>query len=710
MGKKIICIILAVAVFCGVLPFSVFAQGEDINLVSGFEYTVETGEPISQSYGELIIEGLEFNRDNGLLTDSQTAQPTKGSDLWFRAYSGKSRIVSFDLGETSAVSGIEAGFLEDRANDIFAPRYIKIHLSSDGENYECVKEHQGEYSPSQDNKSVRHSVKIPLEDIYAARFVRVEYSCDGFTYCDEIRVKGKKELSGNEKTPKAKPSISMGGYTGDINKYSDIVKLYNGFWAKDPSVGVLTESELLPYVAYVNKNGEVLDKMFDGAILLPCDGVYPSGGRLYKNDNAPAIMSDYQLYIEQTFTSGQDLSALNKVVGKVNDKLESDKKFGVFLSVPYPCITDVPFGDVNSDGIVDYSATLEDRLAIIKWYVEECISLFNENEYNNLELCGFYWLEDKVDYNYSHHETQLLIKANDYLSEKGYKTLSSFGYLSAGFDQWKDFGFDASVMKGELTKKDLPSEMLPEFSRSIYNNCMGAEIETGALADYMEGEEAYLQLGNKYESYMYYGRKYGYSGALNIYEQDMAPGTLYEFCYADKSTPKGNYLRRLYDLTHNYINNNYINMPPSISVETQVEILYGDNQINLDFEIKDIDSYTDDITVEFPIRPEHGNVVAAASKNKLIYSVDNGFEGTDCFTVCVTDGFNRSESVMVAVSVTKPQEPEEIIPPTVSAEPLPLGINSEIPPWLLVVLLSLALAMVGVAVAVIVKPKKEQND
>ncbi len=710
MGKKIIAIILAAAFFCGVLPFVVFAEGGEVNLALGLEYTVETGEPISKTYGDLIAEGLEINRDTGALTDSKTAQPLKSSELWFRAYSGKSRIITFDLGEISSVSGIEAGFLEDRANEIFAPRYIKIHLSADGENYETVKEYNREYAVSTDDKSARRSVKIPLDSNYAVRYVRVEYSCEGFTYCDEIRVKGKKELAGNEKKPRVTVSNSSGGYTGDINKYRDIVKLYNGFWGKDPSVGVLTETELLPYVAYINKNGEIAGKMFDSAILLPCNGVYPSGGRLYKTDDAPAVMSDYQLYLEHTFTAGQDLSALNKVVAKVNSALDTNDKFGVLLSVPYPSLTDIPFGDINGDGNVDYCATLEDRLAIIKWYVEECITQFRINDYKNLELCGFCWLEDEVDFYYSDHEEQLLIQANQYINGKGYKTLCSFGYLSAGFHQWKDLGFSVAVMKGELSPKGFSPEMLPEYSRSIYNNRMSAEIETGALLDYLQGEEDYLTAGHNYESYMFYGRKYGYSAALNIYEQDMAPGTLYEFCYADKSTPKGNYLRRLYDLTYNHINNSYINMPPTVEVETEAEILFGDTQINFDFEIKDIDSYDENVTIEFPIRPEHGKVVAAASKNKLIYSVDNGFVGTDTFTVCVNDGFNRTEPIMISVTVTKPQDSDETMRPSVSAEPLPLGMNSDVPTWLLVVLIGLALAMVGVAITVIVKPDKQQTD
>ena len=705
MLKRILAILLVAVFLCGVFPFAVFAAYLEKNLVLNREYILETGEPISKTYGELSIDGQDFNRDNGSLTDSKIADENKDSENWFRAYSGQSRIVSFDLGQTCRVSGVEGGFLDDRANDIYAPRYVKIYLSVDGENYECVKEYVGKYPSFEGKKSERYLLKIDLDRDYSARYVRIEYSCYGFTYCDELRVLGSNELLGGEKTPKGKAEENNGGYADGIAGCKDIVKLYNGYWPKDTSVGVLTAFELLPYVAYINKNGEIAGKMFDSAIILPCKADYPSGGSLYKTQNGVACMSDFSAYLDQTFTAGQDLSALNKVVKEVNRSLETDEKFGVFLGIPYPCISDKPFGDINGDGVEDYSITLEDRVAILKWYIDECTFMFASGGYDGLRLCGFYWLEDEVDYGYSDHEEELIKKVGGYADKIGIDLLLSFGYLSSGFDVWEELSVETAVMKAEMIKNGFSDDMLPEYSRSVYNNRFGVELETGTAADYLGDDSEYLALGHSYESYMYYGKKYGYSTGLNIYEQDIAPGNIYEFCYADKSTPKGIYLRRLYDLTYGYINNNYNNLPPTVELETKVEMLYGDNRITIDLNIKDVDSYSEDILVEFPAQPQNGKVVASAGNNKLIYSLDEGFVGEDSFTVCISDGFNRSEPVEVSILVVNPQAPDESVNYDVSAEPLPLGGQSDMPPWLIVLLVGLALAMVAVAITVAVKPR-----
>ena len=709
MRNKLIALFLATVFLCGLVPFAVFAEESERNLAFGLPYTIETGEPIDKTYGNLVLDGFEYNVDSGKLTDGQTAQPIKESDLWFRTYSGQSRVVTLDLGEVCCVSGVRGGFLEDRKNNIYAPRYIRVYYSADGENYQCVGEYIGKYSSSDEGENIRHPIEITPEESYAARYVKVEYSCYGVTYCDEIYVKGKRTLSGNEKKPVANIPKKEVYYAQEIAERRDMVKLYNGLWLKDPSVGILTQDELLPYVGYVNKNGEITGTMFDGAVILPCDGEYFSGGRLYKGENSQAHMEDFEFYLNQTFTTGQDLSALNKVAGEVYQTLNSDKKFGVFLSIPYPSKSNVAFGDINGDGVEEYCNSFEDRLAICKWYVDKCISMFEQSGFDNLQLCGFYWLDESIDYNYSDHEEQLLTRLNAYINGLKYETLCSFGYLASGFDSCEELGFGAGVMQAQMIENGFSNEMLHDYSKSIYNNRLGAELESGSVGAYLADDDQYLKLGHAYESYMYNGSKFGYSSALNLYEQDMAPGTIYEFCYADKSTPKGNYLRRLYDLTHGYINDTYNNLPPTVTVETDVEIVYGDNQITLDFLINDLDSYADDIVVEFPGQPQHGKVVASAGKNKLIYSVDNGFEGVDSFKVCVSDGFNRTEAIEVSVSVTKPETSEGSDKVSVSASPLPLGGKLELPSWLLLVLVILALIMIVVAVGTILKPKKKNK-
>lgn len=318
-----------------------------------------------------------------------------------------------------------------------------------------------------------------------------------------------------------------------------------------------------------------------------------------------------------------------------------------------------------------------------------------------------------MDYNYSDHEEQLLTEINEYISDLGFAPICSYGYLSAGFDSYENLGFEAAVMQSGVIKNSLSADMLLDYSRSVYNNRLGVEIETGMAEDYLADNNEYLRLGRAYENNLFRGKKYGYSMALNLYDQGVGPGAMYEFCYADVSTAKGEYLRRLYDLTYGYINDTYNNLSPSVSVETDVEMAYGDNRVTIDFVIKDADSYSGDIVVEFPEAPEHGRVVVQSGggklgSNKLDYHVEDGFDGVDYITVCVSDGFNRTDPIKIRVSVTKPELPEENEDKGIFVEPLPLGGKLQLPEWLVMILVFLAIIMVAVALGTIIKPKKNK--
>ena len=707
MQRRFIALLLAAVLIYGVVPFCVFAVEEDVNLVSGMKYTVETGEPIISSLLEYSANGVEFNKDNGQLTDSVLATLSQDSPDWFRAYSGKSRIITFDLAKNCRISGVNCGFLHSKSAKIYAPRYIKVFLSENGSDFELVSTH---YSAEVMNSFVdtKYNPNINFEKPYSARYMKIEYCTDYYTFCDEIQVLGKTALLGDEEKIKPDDTDVNSGYVGSVGGYSDIVKLYNGYYPKDPSVGVLTEAEIIPYVAYLNTSGEIVGRMFDSILLSPCDVSYPSGGKLNKQDGfSGGLMSDWQLYFEHTFMPGQDISAINKAVGKVNKALGSEEKLGIFLTVPYPATLNMPFGDLDGNGVDEYCRTLEDRFAIVQWYIDKCIAEFQNNGYDNLVLAGFCWNRHEVNYTDSDHEDKLLQKVNDYIKSKELSSLFSSDYLASGFDSWEEFNFDGAVMNARVNNNGANVKMLSEFAYSIYNNRLGAEIQVRPFQDFLN-ENDYMKCGYEYESYLFYGSKMGYMSALNLYEQDMGPGTVYELCYADTSTPKGVYLRRLYDQTYRYIKGNYNNLPPALSLENNVELVFGDTEITLDLGINDIDSHWENISVEFLELPRHGRITSASDKKTLIYNVDEDYVGADSFTVCINDGFNYSEEVTVNVTVVKPEPPQESEDEAeVSVTVPPSNPNSSAPIWLIILLIVLASSMVVVAVVTIVAPKKD---
>ncbi len=699
----------ALFLLCVLLSAALPASASEVeNLVLGLEYTVETGEPVTMSHLNFSEAGTKFDLDNGQLTDGKTATNSLSADGWYCAFRGQSRIIGFDLGSVCAVSGIEAGFLHAKAPAVYAPRYVRVYISENGTDYMTVCDHLTGYDLT-DTDVTRKELSLAFDKIYAARYVKVEFCCDIFAYCDEIRVLGSKETDGSEKsiTPDITPTEK--GYLKSLGGNSNIIKLYNGYYNHDTNIGILYENEILPYVAYLDTNGNIVGKMFDAIALVPCHGDYPSGGRLVKTNGKPgAVMSDWELYFEYTFRDGQDLYAINNVAGRVNEALSLKDKYPVYLTIPYPTVlSDKPFGDIDGDGEEENCQNLEERLAIVKWYIDKCIEKFDSKQYANIELAGFYWLREEVNYSDSDHEDILVIEINKYIEKKRLDSIFDPFYLSVGFDEWEYLGFDGAVMQPNLAFSDVYSYfeagMLEEFAQSVYDNHLGVEIETNEPS-FFRGDD-YLKAGFNYESYLYYGSKTGYMNSLKTYYQGAGPGSFYDFCYADISTPKGIYLRRLYDITYSFIHGVYKNLAPIVEIG-DIELLAGDTRAMADISITDSDSYWGDITVSFPTEPSHGKVTVAASKKTLVYRPDDNFIGEDSFTVCVSDGFNKSEEITVKVTVNEAEISEIEATSEVSDDTSKPDVEENpVPVWLITILCILGGAVVLTAVIMIVKRK-----
>lgn len=705
MAKKLISLFLISLFVFFALPVS--ANIEE-NLVKGLSYTIKTGEPVTMSYSNYVEDGTQFDVDNGQLTDTKTATNSASADGWYRAFRAQSRIVTFDLGAACAVSSIEAGFLHYKAAGIYAPRYINISLSDDGSEFGTVKEYQTEYDLT-DLDVKRCEFKVTLDKPYAARYVRVEFSSDIFTFCDEIRVLGNKALSGSEEKAKPDKQEQDRGYLKSLDGVSNIIKLYNGYYKPDQEKATLTEDKLLPYIAYLDTNGNIAGTMFDAVAIVPCHGDYPSGGRLVKTNNKPgAIMSDWLLYFDYTFKAGQDLDALNKVVGRVYSELGLKGKYKVFLTLPYPTVIDKPFGDIDGDGTAENCQTLEERLNIIKWFADKCIERFKENKYESLELAGFYWLREEVNYSDSDHEAELVTGMNKYADKKNLDVIFDPFYLSIGYDHWEALGFDGAVMQPNLAFDNtsyFKTEMLDEFAQTINNKYLGVEMETNEPS-YFKGED-YLVAGKNYESYLFYGAKTGYMNSLKTYYQGAGPGSFYDFCYADINTPKGVYLRRLYDLTYAFIHKTYKNLPPQLAVN-DIELVAGDTRAMAEISITDSDSFWGDVQVEFPNPPEHGSVAAAATKKTLIYRAEDGFVGNDSFTVRITDGFNYSEELTVNVTVNPLDVSQNSNNDSLDISDSGSDLSDKgMPVWLIIVLSVLGVAVISVAVFTVLKKNKK---
>ncbi len=617
MCKRFLSVMLTVFFLCFLLPFSVIADDE-INLAKNQTCIVEIGEPVSFSYG-LLTDGDEpFETNNGRLTDENIATDDADSNAWYRAYRGGKRIVRFDFLNQVSVSGIAAGFLFDSSLNICPPRYVRVYLSDDGINYGLASEYNATY-PLPYVSPQRCEIALDFEQSFSARFVNIEFSCDNYVYCDEISVFGSDILSGGEaKVEIDETEKPKAEYPLDISGAKDIIRLKAGGFSK---------LEAKAYIGYLNTNGEIAGRMFDSVCLMPS-----------QNHNFSNV-ADWDFYMSELVSS---FGTLQSVSSEVYSAINFEDKLKIFVALPYPPVND---NDAES------------RLNTMKAFVDKCLAHFSETEYENIGFCGFFWSENEINFNASDHEAELLKSINGYIGDLGVVSVFESGYLAAGYDIWQDLGFDCALMNSDCSKSVSDSSyyfdirMLSQFAQSAKNNSMGVAI--GLENVLIFGSDAFQKAGKNFESHLYYGYKNGYMNGVTIFCG--CDGVFEYLCNADINSPKGIYLRRLYDLTYNFIHRTYENLAPQIEVQTSYEFHSGDRGINIEIDIIDGDSYWNDITVEFSILPAHGDVVASSNKKELIYNVEEGFTGEDSFTVRVTDGFGYSQEKTVSVLVKDPQ-------------------------------------------------------
>lgn len=623
------------------------ASGDDItvNIALNMPYTVEYGASVVYSYSNFTEYGIKYDIDDGkCLTDGKFGGVNSSGDGYYTAFRGYSRLVCFDFGKEMRISGFSGSFLHYNAG-IYSPTVLNIYLSADGEKY--VKCGSLDTLPIYSTTPKKHKYTLNFDTPYKARYVKIEFTCEVFVYCDEIEIYGGNNTAGCLDIPPYTEIADKGVYpkfSDNMNGAGSIIKIYDGY-LPDQAKADNSKDELLPYIAYLDKNGNILDTMFDSVAFVPCHTDYPSGGRLVLTTGKDGgIMSDWELYISSTFKDGYNVKALEQAAGEVNAALGTSKKVKVFLTIPYPVMQDKPFGDIDGDGSVEYTRNLAERLEVIKWYVDKVVGLFNDQNFANLELCGFYWYKETIGHEVSDHEGELIAGTKRYITEKygNLRMLFDAYYLSAGFDTWGKYGFDGAVMQPNLVFKDyFKTEMLGEFAEQVKKFGVGVEIETGEPGNYNNAQNI-KKYGAIYENYLFYGAKYGYIDALQTFYQGAGPGVIYKFY-----TSTDPYMNHLYEKTYKFIKGTYSSSPPAVSAESMtVEVNSKRNRIELAI---NTDSYLPYNTIS--AKADNGSVSVLSSSNLLFYSPNNGFEGTDNITVTVTDAFNQTTEYSFTVTV-----------------------------------------------------------
>lgn len=681
-------ILIPFLLLCLLIPCGGQVSAGEENLVLGKAYTVENSVPTVNSYSNFTEDGMVYDQDDGKLiagklTDGKRASGNLADSAWYASFRSRSRFVTFTFEAPVAVSGFYAGFYHNAGSAFYAPRYVNLYLSDDGENWFLAG--SAEPSFALNASARRFDAKLNTET-YSAKYVRVEYCCDIFAVCDEIEIYGSKKLTGTEKSVEQAPVTST-DYCASLEGVTDVIKIYDGYYPSNQSLAQNTVEELLPYVAYLSSDGVVKDTMFDAVAFVPCvstNFAYPSGGTLVKTSKYPAaVMSDWIYYTDFLFEKGFELDALNTAVKQVYGDLGIKGKFPVLLTMPYAGIPKSSFGDLDGDGKEEYSRSAQERAAVVKWYDQYVTSRFNEAEFSHLELVGYYWYGEEVNYSWSEDEAEFTRLATQAIEDGGKTVMFDPFYLSTGFDHWQELGFDAAVMQPNVAFTDsrpyFNTEMLWEFADTAKEYCLGVEIETNEPSFFNNTETAETAAHN-YEKYLFVGAQTGYMDALHTFYQGAGPGTLYNLCHADEKTGNGKRLRRLYDITYRFIKGEYVNLPPVCDIPNELYVS-PDERAEIPISVVDTDSFAGDLKVQVSASG-NGRAQVSATKKSVIFLPEDGFVGDTVLSVTVTDGQNvpMEFSMILHIGTEQPSVSEASSEETAVSEPH--STSNSFPLWI----------------------------
>ncbi len=281
-----------------------------------------------------------------------------------------------------------------------------------------------------------------------------------------------------------------------------------------------------PYVGYLspleenNFQIEFTDYLFDSVMFLALTA--PNG---YAFDSPsrgkPALKEQWQWYLDSLFTEGKQLAAFNEAMDKVNKQLGQERKIKIYIMIPNPMAQIKSFGAVDDTGSLNFSlkdpvANQEQRYKAVKWYLDQFFIRYEKANYKNLELIGFYWLQEIVDRSIP-GELELLKEINSYLHARDLK-FSWIPYFNVdGRREYETLGFDLCIYQSNyMFGANIPPSRLLETAKEAYKYRLGVEIEADiSVLSTLKGRE-------KLYDYFRAGLSYGFmTEATLAYYQDI---------------------------------------------------------------------------------------------------------------------------------------------------------------------------------------------
>jgi hypothetical protein len=288
-----------------------------------------------------------------------------------------------------------------------------------------------------------------------------------------------------------------------------------------------TEDELRPYVVHTFADGHT-EWFFDSFLFLEfTDSWQIAFGPGYGTRNAQK--SDWEWLLNRIFEKGRSLDALNACIEHYKTVIgEPQFKHKIVLGVVSPITGQTDWGSLNGKAL-DFT-NRDDQITAAKWYIDQLMKRFAEGSYNNLELTGFYWIEESTA-----RCGDLPKDISEYIHQQD-KRFYWIPYWNAqGYNLWKKLGFDTAFLQpNHFFNKEVPDSRLDQACNTAKKFGMALEMEFDSNVLYEKEDSYYSRLEsyiNAFEnngvfeasSIAYYS---GTKGILDMYRSGAIENTL----------------------------------------------------------------------------------------------------------------------------------------------------------------------------------------
>lgn len=271
-------------------------------------------------------------------------------------------------------------------------------------------------------------------------------------------------------------SSKAGGNEGNkykTNKIRDLALIYQG--------GVQridwTPDQFVPYVTHQFADG-TKEWLFDGFLFLEfADG--KGSTYAYGYTKKQARKTEWEWLLDRIFEKGKALDALDQCIEQEKKEIGKPRfKHKVVLGVAIPLPKQKDWGSIGGTPL-DFNRQA-DQVKAAQWYIDQLMSRFKKAKYKNLELSGFYWVDEDIA-----TCKDLPKYVSQYIHAKKKEFVWIPYWKAKGYDQWKELGFDIAYQQpNHFFTKDIPDSRLDEACELALRHGMAMEFECDSKALY----------------------------------------------------------------------------------------------------------------------------------------------------------------------------------------------------------------------------------